>query len=195
MLLHLVNLALPYNVVGVGAGEASRLQVAPHLRLAVGRPPVEEQLVHLQAHHSTQAHLVAVQWEAPVEETDIFEVRTKTNTCPCCRIKSRQRQLSVLVPSLREEKLSAAPPWGWRSPRAGQTRSQRRNSTFRIHFSPRPHCAPGGRGLWQSVHHRTWTPPKSLSLYTSLGDICKIAINKILAICLGRRDVTGCQIT
>ena len=77
MLLHLVNLALPYNVVGVGAGEASRLQVAPHLRLAVGRPPVEEQLVLLQAHHSTQAHLVAVQWEAPVEEKDIFEVCTK----------------------------------------------------------------------------------------------------------------------
>ena len=113
MLCHLVNPALPHNVVVevVGAGEASRLQVAPHLRLAVGRSPVEEQLVLLQANHSTQAHLVAVQRETPVEKIDIWEVCTKKeNTCPCCRIKSRQRQLSVLVPSLREEKLSAAPP-------------------------------------------------------------------------------------
>ena len=109
---HLVNPALPHNVVVevVRAGEASCPQVAPHLRLAVGRSPVEEQLVLLQANHSTQAYLVAVQREAPVEKIDFWEVCTKTITCPCCRIKSRQRQLSVLVPSLREEELSAAPP-------------------------------------------------------------------------------------
>ena len=63
-LIYLVDLTLPHNIVGVGAGEAGRLQTAPHLRLAARRPPVQEQLILLRTHNSSQAYLVAVKWKA-----------------------------------------------------------------------------------------------------------------------------------
>ena len=53
------------DIIGVGAGEASRLQIAPDLRLACRRLPVQEQLVFLEADHSAQTHLVTVQWKSP----------------------------------------------------------------------------------------------------------------------------------
>ena len=85
-----------------------------------------------------------------------------TLTCPCCQKQSQQRQLLASVLTLHVEALSAAPPWGWRSPPAAQTRLQRRNWTFLIHFYQPPHCALGVTGPQLSSLHRTWTPQVSL---------------------------------